>query len=261
MLTDTDPRAAAYVNLYAVLGTLPELVRRVPEARAVLAVDPRPVSLAFVVRGGPRGVLAFSGGDVRVVPDRTVATVVLPFASPEAFNRVVDGTARPVPVTGFHRVPFLLRVLAPLTELLARYLRPSAEDLADPAFRATSTALTLHVAAAAAAQLANEDRSGRFSAHLIPDGDVALEVTGAVDWTLRTAGHRMTFLPDRSPRPRAALTFADLDTAGALLAGRVSAVACLGDGRMAMRGTVSMVDNVNRILDRVGHYLADGAPA
>lgn len=259
MLTDTDPRAAAYVHLHAVLGALPELVRRVPEARALLARDPRPVSIAFVVRGGPRGVLAFRDGQVRAVPDRAVATVVLPFASPAAFNRMVDGAAPPVPVTGFHRVPFLRHVLAPLTELLTRYLRPGAADLADPAFRATSTVLTLHVAAAAAAQLGNEDRSGRFSAHLIGDGDVALEVTGELAYTLRARDHRLTFVPQPSPRPRAALTFADLDTAGALLAGRVSAVACLGDGRMAMRGTVSMVDNVNRILDRVGHYL--GSPA
>lgn len=257
MLTGTDPRAAAYVNLYAVLGTLPELVRRVPAARDLLARDPRPVSIAFAVRGGPRGVLAFRDGAVRVVPDRAVATVVLPFASPAAFNRVVDGTAQPVPVSGFHRLGFLVQVFGPLTELLSRYLRPSDEDLADPAFRATSTALTLHVAAAAAAQLGNEDRSGRFSAHLIGDGDVALEVTGELAYTLRARDHRLTFLPHPSPAPRAALTFADLDTAGALLAGRVSAMACLGDGRMAMRGTVSMVDNVNRILDRVGQYLGE----
>jgi hypothetical protein len=67
----------------------------------------------------------------------------------------------------------------------------------------------------------------------------------------------MTFLPEPSPSPRAALTFADLDTAGALLAGKVSALACLGDGRMAMRGHIAMVDNVNRILDRVGQYLGE----
>lgn len=255
MLVDTDPRVAAHVHLHAVLGAVPELVRRVPEARDLLAADPRPVSLAFVVRGGPRGVLAFSGGTARAVPDRAVGTVVLPFASPTAFNRMVAGAAPPVPVTGLHRVGFLLRTFAPLTALLSRYLRPSDADLADPVFRATSTALTLHVAAAAAAQVANEDRSGRASARLMSDGDVALEVTGALAYTLRVADHRVTFLPHPSPRPRAALTFADLDVAGALLAGRVSALACIGDGRMAMRGTISMVDNVNRVLDRVGQYL------
>jgi len=257
VLTETDPRAAAFVNLHAVLGALPELVRRVPAARELLAVDPRPVSVVFAVRGGPRAALAFRDGAVRVVPDRTVGTILLPFASPEAFNRVVAGEAQPVPVTGLHRLGFLLRVFTPLTELLSRYLRPSPEDLADPAFRATSTALTLHVAVAAAAQLANEDRAGRFSAHHTVDGDVALEVTGSLAYTLRVRDHRMTFVPEPSPGPRAALTFADLDTAGALLAGKVSALACLGDGRMAMRGHVAMVDNVNRILDRVGQYLGE----
>lgn len=257
MLTETEPRAAAYVNLYAVLGALPELCRRVPEAREILARDPRPVTIAFVVRGGPHGVLSFRDGAVEVRPERSTATVVMPFTGPAAFNKVVDGTAQPIPVSGFHRIRFLTGVFAPLTTLLARYLKPSAEDLADPVFRETSTALTLHVATAAVAQLANEDRSGRFSAHLIPDGDVALEVTGSLDYTLRVLDHRMTFLPEASPQPRAAMTFADLGVAGRLLAGEASAMACICDGTIAMRGTVSMVDNVNRILDRVGQYLGE----
>lgn len=257
MLTETEPRAAAYVNLYAVLGAIPELCRRVPEARELLARDPRPVSIAFVVRGGPRGVLAFRDGEVRLVPDRATGTVVMPFTGPAAFNKVVDGTAQPIPVSGFHRLGFLTGVFAPLTEMLARYLKPSEDDLVDERFREASTALTLHVATAAVAQLANEDRQGRFSAHLIPDGDVALEVTGSFAYTLRVLEHRMTFLPEASPRPRAAMTFADLDVAGRLLSGQASAMACICDGTIAMRGTVSMVDNVNRILDRVGQYLGE----
>ncbi|NTW40567.1 MAG: hypothetical protein HGA44_11895 [Cellulomonadaceae bacterium] len=257
MLTETEPRAAAFVNLYAVLGALPELCRRVPQAREILARDPRPVTIAFVVRGGPHGVLAFRDGGVEVLPGRSTGTVVMPFTGPAAFNKVVDGTAQPVPVSGFHRIRFLTGVFAPLTALLARYLKPTADDLADAGFRETSTALTLHVASAAVAQLANEDRSGRFSAHLIPDGDVALEVTGSFGYTLRVLDHRITFVPEASPNPRAAMTFADLDVAGRLLAGQVSAMACICDGSIAMRGTVSMVDNVNRILDRVGQYLGE----
>ncbi|WP_448060523.1 hypothetical protein [Cellulomonas hominis] len=255
MLTETDPRTTAFVNLNAVLGALPELCRRVLAAEEILARDPRTTSLGFAVRGGPHATLAFAGDAVTLVPDRTAATIVLPFRSPAAFNRVIDGDAQPIPVTGFHRVPFLLKVFAPLTELLTRYLRPSAADLADPEFRATSTVLTLYVAAAAVAQVANEDTSGRFSAHLIPDGDVALEVTGSVAYTLRVRDHHVTFLDQPSPSPRAAMTFSSLEVAGRLLAGELSAMACICDGRIAMRGMVSMVDNVNRILDRVGHYL------
>jgi len=257
MLTDTEPRAAAFVNLHAVLGAIPELCARVPAARDILATDRRATSIGFVVRGGPRGVLAFKDGGARYVPDRAGATIQLPFVNPRAFNRVVDGSARPVPVTGLHRVRFLLDVFAPLTVLLATYLKPSAQDLTDPEFRATSTVLTLYVAMAAAAQLANEDRSGQFSAHLLPDGDLALEVADTLAYTLRVADHRVTFVGAASPRPRAAMTFANLEVAGQLLAGEVSAIACIGDGRIAMRGMISMVDNVNRILDRVGQYLGE----
>lgn len=255
MLTETDPRAAAFVNLNAVLGALPELARRVPQAREILARDPRTTSLGFAVRGGPKAVLTMSPQGIAHAPGRAGATIVMPFRGPSAFNAVIDGTAKPLPVTGLHRVRYLLTVFAPLTELLTRYLRPSAEDLADPTFRETSTILTLFVATGAVAQLANEDRQGRFSAHLVPDGDVALEVTGALAYTLRVRDHRMTFLPEPSPSPRAALTFASLDVAGQVLAGEASAMACICDGRIGMRGMVSMVDNVNRILDRVGQYL------
>lgn len=255
MLTELDPRVTAYVNLNAVLAALPELVRRSPEARAILANDTRPTSLSFAVRGGPHATLRFADGAVEHVPDTTSATIRLPFASPEAFNKVIDGKAQPVPITGLHRVGFLLKVFAPLTEVLTRYLRPSAEDLADATFRETSTILTLFVAAAAIAQVANQDESGRFSASHMPDGDMAMEVTGAVSYTLRVADHHLTFLPEPSPDPRAAMTFASLDVAGQLLSGEASAMACICDGSIAMRGMLPLVDNVNRVLDRVGHYL------
>jgi hypothetical protein len=255
VLTETDPRVAAHINVDAVLAALPELVRRVPAAQEILARDPRPTSIGFAVRGGPHSVLAFSGGTVEHRAGATAATIRLPFASPAALNKVMDGKAQPVPVTGLHRIGFLLKVFAPLTEVLTRYLRPSAEDLADPEFRATSTILTLYVAAAAVAQVANHDRHGRFSAALVPDGDMAMEVTGSVGYTLRVRDHRFAFLPTPPERPRAALTFADLDVAGRLLAGEVSAMACICDGSIGMRGMLPMVDNVNRILDRVDQYL------
>ena len=38
--------------------------------------------------------------------------------------------------------------------------------------------------------------------------------------------------------------------------GNVNAVACIGQGTIIMGGMISMVDNINRILDRVALYLA-----
>lgn len=41
-----------------------------------------------------------------------------------------------------------------------------------------------------------------------------------------------------------------------LFDGQVNAVACIGSAQIRMRGMTSMLDNLNRILDRVGLYLA-----
>ena len=270
MLTETDPRVSAYINLYAVLGTLPLLCELVPEARDILAGGPTaprtgvsqparsaltPTCIRFVVPGGPRDDYTFTPTGVHRGRALGVPLVILAFTSVTHFNRVIDGTAQPIPLGTPHRLRFLTGVFSPLTDLLARYLKPNSEDLADPEFQAVSTRLTLHVAAAAIAQVANEDRSGRFSAHHIPDGDVALEVTGAVAYHLRFRDHRATFVAEAASSPRGILTFSDLDVAGGILSGDISAIACISDGRLAMRGFISMVDNVNRILDRVGHYL------
>ncbi len=64
----------------------------------------------------------------------------------------------------------------PLTELLARYLKPSKQGLEDGTFREINTKLTLYAAAAAVAQVGNTDKSGRFSAGLMPDGDILIEI-------------------------------------------------------------------------------------
>lgn len=259
MLIDTDPRVQAHINLYAVLGTLSLLVDRVPAARALLADTATPVGLRFVMPGLPRAQLSFQSTGVLWGREPKAPVVTLAFTSVAHFNRMIDGTARPIPVAAPHRLSFLTGVFAPLTELLGRYLQPAEADLADPEFRETSTILTLHVAAAALAQVANEDRSGRFSAQHIPDGDIALEVTGTLAYHLALRDHHATFVAAPSPHPRGALTFSTLEVTGGILAGDLSAIACMSDGRLAMRGVISMVDNVNRILDRVGHYLGKSA--
>jgi hypothetical protein len=263
MLTETDPRVTAHINLFAVLGTLPLLCELVPEARDILAAGATtshqspltPTCIRFVVAGGPREDITFTPTAVHRGRARGVPVVILAFASVGHFNRVIDGAAQPMPLGSLRRIKFLTSVFTPLTALLSRYLQPGEDDRADPAFRETSTRLILHVAAAAIAQVANEDRSGQFSAHHVPDGDVALEVTGAVAYHVRFRDHRATFVPEAASSPRSVLTFSDLDVAGGILAGSVSTIACISDGRLAMRGFIAMVDNVNRILDRVGHYL------
>lgn len=255
MLTTLEPTAKAYVQLHALLGAIPELIRQSPQAAKIAATDPKPTSIGFAVRGGPHGLLSFANGAATYTPGRSDGTIRLPFTSPAAFSKVIDGLAQPVPVTGFHRIGFLMKVFAPLTAELERYLKPTPEAMSDPAFRKASTTLTLYVAAGAVAQLANEDSAGRYSAANTPDGDIAVEVGDELAYTVRVADHRMSFLPEASPSPRAAMTFANFDVAAGILSGEASAMACICAGTLGMRGMLSMVDNINRILDRAGQYL------
>jgi hypothetical protein len=258
MLTDTDPRVLAHINLFAVLGALSVLADRTEEAKAILATVDRPTAVIVKVRGLPDGAYTFSADGVVPGVADGARKVTLAFTSPAHFNKMIDGKAQPIPIAGPGGLKFLTGSFSKLADLLGAYLKPSQDALKDPAFATTSTILTLHVAVAAIAQVANEDRAGRFSAASIPDGDIALEVGDQIDLRLHALDHRLVFDPGAPTTPaRAALRFADLDTAGDILSGRASALGAICDGTLGMRGFIPMVDNVSRILDRVGHYLGE----
>ena len=52
------------------------------------------------------------------------------------------------------------------------------------------------------------------------------------------------------------MEFQNIRLARDLFDGNVNAVACIGKGYIAMQGMISMLDNLNRLLDRVAVYLA-----
>lgn len=254
MLTEIDDRVLAAVNLHAVLGALPRLVELDQEAAAIVHRLDRPITLTLAVRGGVTARYRFSRDGI-VETSEPGAGARLAFTSPAHANAVIAGTAQPIPIAGPRGLRFLTGVFTPLTERLGAVLRPTAEQLADPAFAELSTLITLDVAARAIAVVGNEDRSGRFTAAHMPDGDLDLEVGDGIRYRIEVKQHRLRVDDDLSGPPRAALRFADLTVAGGILGGTESALACICDGRLAMRGYIPLVDNTNRILDRVGAYL------
>ncbi|MBZ4487549.1 hypothetical protein LQ938_01855 [Microbacterium sp. cx-55] len=254
MLTEIDPRVLAATNLRAVLGSLPRLAELVPAARDILRQVPKPTTLTFVVPGLDPVRYTFTDQAITAA-DAGGRGPTLLFRSAAHANAVIAGSAQPIPLAGPAGIRFLTKVFTPLSDLLGRYLQPSDADLADPAFRRLSTLMTLDVAARAIAVVGNEDVSGRFSAAHMPDGDLDLEFGDEVRYRLEIKNHRVRLDDDLSGTPRAILRFADLDVAGGVITGRDSALACVCDGRLAMRGFIPLVDNTSRILDRVGAYL------
>ncbi len=250
-----DQRTLAYVNMFAVFGAIENLCELVPEASALLT-NKKPLSIGFDVKNGPKATLTFNKGMCRLDQGCSKCDVKLPFSSCEKFNGLIDGTVTPIPSKGFLHIGFLLNDFTKLTDLLAKYLRPSAEDLQDPDFFRINTELTLYVVGVALAQIGNQDPIGKFSAGYIADGSVMLEIKDGPAVELICKDHRLLCKKCRPEKYRASMSFDSFETANALFAGSVNALNCIGTGKVEMHGLVSMLDNINRILDRVAIYLA-----
>lgn len=250
-----DQKTLAYINLYAVLGTLENLCELDPAASALLT-NKKPLSIGFEVKGGPSATLTFKNGKCRMEQGVSVCDIKLPFASCEKFNGLIDGTVTPIPSKGFLHIKFLLKDFTALTDRLTKYMRPEPAALEDPEFFRISTSLMFYTIAVAIAQIANNDKVGKFTADHIVDGDISFAIEGGPAAAIRVKNHRLVTVKRKAENPRASMQFESIQLARDLFDGKVNAVASIGAGTISMKGMISMLDNLNRLLDRVALYLA-----
>ncbi|MCL2446433.1 MAG: hypothetical protein FWD06_06685 [Oscillospiraceae bacterium] len=254
-----DQKTLAYINMHAVIGALENLCELDPEA-GKLMTNQKPVVVAWDVAGGPKATLTFANGRMRqdtgILPKHHLK---MKCNSCAQFNQVVAGTANPVPVPkggGVAALKFMLNDFKSLTDRLETYLRATPEALADPAFSTISTKLMLNVIGVAISQIGDYDPVGKFSAKYITDGDVQISIKDDLGVTIRVKNHFLTTIKQRPETPSAIMEFESLELARALFDGKVNAMSCIGQGQIVMGGKINMLDNVNRILDRVPLYLA-----
>ena len=253
----TDSRTMAYINLYAVLGTLENLCELDDKAKEILSKLENPVSLAFDVKGGPSATLTFSKNGCRMEDGvNSNCDIKIPVSSCDKFNKIIDGVVTPIPTKGLTKINFLLKTFTALTDRLTEVMRPTAEALKDPDFFRLNTLCTFYTVAVAISQIGNQDAIGKFSASNIVDGDIQVSIKDTVGATIRVKNNRLITIKQAPAKPRAIMEFCDLELANALFAGTVNSIDHVGNGNITIRGLISMVDNVNRILDRVGLYLA-----
>lgn len=252
----TASRTLSFINLHAILGSLPLLCALDPDAAACVAGHD--ITLGITVRNGPCGTLAFSGGRCTFSEsaDASACDILLSFPTPEKFNGMIDGTVTPIPKKGLLKAGFLTGPFTRLTDRLSAYLRAAPDRLADPVFRRISTLLMFGLIAHAVCCIGNEDAIGRASASYMTDGAVRIGAGEEIAFVIRVKDHRLTLSADPdSEMVTASMQFSDLATARALFDGEINAVAAVGDGAVRIGGMVSQVDNINRILDRVALYL------
>lgn len=249
-----DNKTLAYINLFAILGSIPTLCELSDEARELIKNDK--VSIGFDVKGGPSGTLIFDSGNVKMVEGITKCNIKLPFSSPEKFNGMIDGTVTPIPSKGFTKISFLLKKFIPLTDILSKYLRATDEDLKDEKFARTSTLLMFGVISEAMSQIGNHDKVGSFSASNIVDGTARLSIGDDIEASVVCRDHKLHTIHGKADECTAYMAFSNLTDARAIFDGKLNAVAAVGLGIVRIGGMISMIDNLNRILDRVSFYLA-----
>ncbi len=251
----TDQRTMAYLNMYAVLGTLENLCELDPKAKEILSTLKKPVALCFEVKDGPAATITFTSKGCRMEDGAKDCDIKIPVSSCEKFNKIIDGTVTPVPTKGLSKINFLLKTFTALTDRLSELMRPTEEALKDREFFELSTKLTFYTIAVALAQIGNQDPIGKHSAAYMVDGDIHFGIGDEIAATLRVKDHHLVTIKQAPEKPRAIMKFADLDLASALFNGTANALECVCNGSIEIHGMASMIDNMNRLLDRVALYL------
>ena len=252
----TDSRTLAYINLYAVLGTLENLCELDSKSKEILADLKKPVSVCFDVKGGPAATIKFTKNGCRMEDGKKPCDIYIPVASCEKFNGIIDGTVTPIPAKGFTKIGFLLKTFTALTDRLTELMKPTEEALKDPEFFELSTALMFYTISVALSQIGNQDAIGKASASYMADGEISFLIKVGPAATLRVKDNHLVTVKQKSEHPRAIMQFDNTRLANDLFNGKVNAMECIGKGTIEIRGLLSMVDNMNRILDRVALYLA-----
>lgn len=251
-----EAKAMAFVNAYGVLATLENLCAIDDDAKAVCKGLKKPVALCFDVADGPCVTYHFSADGCKMTEGDFGCTCKMKFASPEKFNALIDDSKPGMPVKNIAQVlSFLLGPFTKLTDLLTRYLMPSEEDLKNRDFFEKSTILTMYTIGGAICALGNTDSISKLSASYIVDGDIQMGITDAVYVTVRARDHKLELIKEKPDTPRAVMEFKTIDLANALFNGTASTMAELCAGNIYMCGMINMIDNINRILDRVAVYL------
>jgi len=253
-----EQKALAYVNMYGVLGSLENLCELDAGAKKICSELKEPVALCFDVVGGPTCTFKFSTAGCEMTEGKVGATCIMKFASPKLFNMLIDKSIPGVPTKNpVGTLKFLTGPFTQLTNILNDVLRAPEDKIAeDKALLELNTLMTMNVIGGAIAALANNDRISKISASGTVDGDIEMSIPGKITITERVQDHKFTCIKGSCGNPRAIMSFADIELAHGLFTGQVSTINELCAGRIQMGGMVSMVDNVNRILDRVSVYLA-----
>ncbi|NLL56580.1 MAG: hypothetical protein GX242_05165 [Clostridiales bacterium] len=248
-----DNVTKAKINLFAVLRNIQDLCELDDVSKDIIKDEK--TSVSFNVPDVGTASLIFKDGKCTFVPDQSKAQLKLWFNSPEHFNKLIDGEKTIPMFINIFKVGFLLNTFTKLADRLSYFLKPTEELLKDRKYFEINTILTAYTAFFAMCQIGNSDEVGKIVASRIVDGDIACGIPGGIQVTINVTNGVMSARLGGSENPRAVMEFADLDFAHDLLNGKTSSYKGLGEGKFLIKGKLSMLDQVSKLLTMVGHYL------
>jgi hypothetical protein len=247
----------ANLHLHAVLPRLEELVKLDDEAQSIARETK--LKVRFKVRKGPSEVVEISDGWVRASSDpQARADLGLFFASCDQLNNLfMEKRAIPVPYKGVTQLPQMRR-FSKLTGILTRYLKPTEADLKDPSFKKKHVEMALMAGLAGAAEVARYDRKMEHVVDQLPWGTLQFSVLPDGPYAFASVDKDKAICVGngRVADPTANLDINGVDMAVGVLAGTVDTFAALGREDVCATGLLSLVDEFNALLDRVGYFLA-----
>ncbi len=254
-----DQKTLSFINAHAIFGALSDLVLMDDEAKKLVENLKKPVNMGVTVKGGPDMVLSFKEGKCITTKGKGAkgeCDFYMSCKTPERFNAIIDGALPPLNFKLILNVFFLTKVFTPLTDILTRYLRASDEDLKDKHFYEVSTFLLFDVITEALCAIGNNDPLGQLSAKRIMDGEIAMEIEDGPKATIVIKDKHLEIEKRQSTESKASMVFDSIETARKLFMGEEDAMTFIGSGKLKLSGRFDMLDNINRLLNRVALYLA-----
>lgn len=252
-----DPKVLASIGAHAILRNIEDFTELVPDAAKI--IGKKRVSIRFSIPEIDKLTLKFDNGKCLAMRGEGIpSNMNLLFTNPEHFIGMLKGTKMPIPTRGLQHLGFLSKDFVKLTDLMTEYLKPDPERLKNDAeFRRVSTILTAYVACFSLCEIANLDRVGKITNSCIEDGVISFEIKDELYIHLVKKDGKLTCVKGAHPKPDAFMIFDDIDTACGVLTGTLDSFACIGGGKLTVKGHMNMIDNLNRLLNQVQFYSAE----
>jgi hypothetical protein len=244
----------ARLYLYAVLQLFEEVAREDKEAKKIAS------NLSGVLQfSAPSGLAAqveFRDKGVKATPGKAKkADVILFIPTVKMVNNMFSGKgfALPLPVKGLLKIKLLLGFMK-LGDRLAFYMEPGDKPPKGEVKKIIST-LLLYAAVFGAAEVGEADPEVKEAVKKIPNGTAHVEVKNGPSVYVTKTGSEFTANKGRPRDYTAYLGFKDFDVAYGMLNGQLDLMAAIPVGDIEISGSIPMVDELGRLMERAGKYL------